>query len=159
MIMAQKRKTKKNTLITESYEIEVEDWEVNYHFGMNIAPKDFIEGVYWEYSKLILIGRIILPAFEKASKTRIEIADDPKLDDHWQPKPTIISAKAIGWMEIPRGDDRLILYCSVPSRSLPYIALAVQSGKIKYTSIFGTKLKWKQGTISSLSLSTQREEE
>ena len=40
--MAQKRKTKKNTMITESYEIEVEDWEVNYHFGMNIVPKDLL---------------------------------------------------------------------------------------------------------------------
>jgi hypothetical protein len=156
--MAQKRKTKKNTLITESYEIEVEDWEVNYHFGMNTAPKDLIEGVYWEYSKLILIGRIILPALEKASKARIEIADDPKLDDHWQQKPTIISAKAIGWMVIPRGDNSLIFYCSVPSRSLPYIALAVQSGKIKYATISGTKLKWRQGTISTLILSTHREE-
>lgn len=156
--MAQKRKTKENTLITESYEIEVVDWEVNYHFGINTVPKDLIEGVYCEYSKLILIGRIILPALEKASKARIEIADDPKLDDHWQPKPTIISAKAIGWMEVPRGDDRLIFYCSVPSRSLPYIALAVQSGKIKYSLIFGTMLKWRKGTISSLSLSTHREE-
>jgi hypothetical protein len=87
------------------------------------------------------------------------MADDPKLDDHWQPKPTIISAKAIGWMVIPRGNDNLTFYCSVPSRSLPYMALAVQSGKIKYASIFGTKLKWRQGTISSLSLSTHREEE
>jgi hypothetical protein len=51
MIMAKKRKIKRNTLITESYEIEVEDWEAGYYFGMNIAPKDLIEGVYWEYSK------------------------------------------------------------------------------------------------------------
>lgn len=157
--MAQKRKTKKNTLITESYEIEVEDWEVNYHFGINTLPEDLIDGVYWEDSKLILMGRIILPALEKVSKARIEIADDPKLDDHWQPKPTIISAKAIGWMVITGGDNILIFNCSVPSRSLPFIVLAVQSGKIKYASIFGTKLKWKKGTISSLSLSTHREEE
>ena len=159
MIMAQKRKTKKNTLINESYEIEVEDWEVNYHFGINTLPKDLIDGVYWEDSKLTLMGRIILPALEKVSKARIEIADDPKLDDHWQPKPTIISAKAIGWMVITREDNILIFNCSVPSRSLPFIVLAVQSGKIKYASIFGTKLKWRQGTISRLRLSTHREEE
>jgi hypothetical protein len=157
--LARKRKTKINTPIRESYQIEVEDWEVDYHFGMNTAPKDLIEGVYWEYSKLILIGRIILPSLKQASKARVEISGDPQMDDHWQPKPTIISAKAMGWMEIPRGDDRLILHCSVPSRSLPFIALAVQSGKIKYASIFGTKLKWRQGTISSLYLSTHREEE
>jgi hypothetical protein len=159
IIMAQKRKTKKNTPITQSYEIEIEDWEANYYFGMNIAPKDLIEGVYWEHSKLILIGKILSPVLINASRARIEIKDDPRLDDHWQPKPTIISAKAIGWMEILRGDDKLMLYCSVPSRSLPYIVLAVQSGKIKYASIFGTILKWRQGTISSLGLSIHREEE
>ena len=156
--MAQKQKTKTNIPIKESYEIEVKDWEADYHFGINTAPKDLIEGVYWEYSKLILMGRILLPALDKATRARIEISGDPQLDDHWQQKPTIISAKAIGWMEIPRGDDRLILYCSVPSRSLPYIALAVQSGKLKFALIFGTKLKWRRGTISSFSLSTHREE-
>lgn len=123
-----------------------------------MAPKRVIEGVYWKILRLILIGKIISPALVKASKARIEISADPQMDDHWQPKPSIISAKAIGWMEIPREDDRLICYCSVPSRSLPYLALAVQSGKIKYVSIFGTKLKWRQGTITSLSLSAHREE-
>ena len=157
--MAQKRKKKKNTLINESYEIEVEDWEVSYYFGINMAPKDLIEGAYWETSKLILIGRIILPVLKKTSKATIEIAGDPQMDDHWQSKPTIVSAKAIGWMEIPRGDNKLIFCCSVPSRSLPCITLAVQSGKIKYASLFGTRLKWRRGTISSLSLSKHGEDE
>jgi hypothetical protein len=159
MIMTKKRQTKRNIPITEWYEIEVEDWEVDYHFGMNIGPKDLNEGVYSEYFKLILIGKIILPSLKQASRARIEISGDPQMDDHWQPKPTIISAKAMGWMEIPRGDDILIFYCSIPSRTLPYIALATQSGKIKYASIFGTKLKWRQGTVTRLSLSKYREEE
>jgi len=44
--MARKGKTKEKTLMTESYEIEVEDWEFDYHFGINMLPKDLIEGVY-----------------------------------------------------------------------------------------------------------------
>ena len=155
--MAKKRRIKKNTPTTESYQIEVDDWEVYYSFGL--APKRLMEGAYWEISKLILIGKIIFPVLKKISKARIEIAAEPQMDDHWQPEPTIKSAKAIGFMEILRGDEILIFYCSVPSRSLPYAALAVQSGKIKYVSIFGTKLKWRQGTISSVSLSTHREDE
>ncbi len=158
MIMVQKRKKQKNIVIRERYEVEVEEWEVDYFFGINTVPK-VIDGVYWEGSRLILLGRIISPNLEKVSKARIEIAADPQLDDHWQSKPTIISAKAMGWMEIPRGDDRLIFNCSVPSRVLPYLTLAVQSGKIKYASISGTKLKWRQGTISCLGLSTHREDE
>ena len=157
--MAKKCKTKKEKPEKECYEIEVEDWEVYYHFGLNTAPKDLIEGVYWEHSKLTLTGKILSPPVKKASKARIEIAVDPQLDDHWKAKPTIISAEAIGWMEIPRGDDTLIVYYSIPSRSFRYITLAVDSKKIKIASIFGTKLKWRRGTISSVSLSTNREEE
>jgi hypothetical protein len=126
---------------------------------LNTGPKDLFDGVYREYSNLILTGNILSPSLEKAGKARIDISDDPQLDDYWKPKPTIISAKAIGWMQIPRGDDTLIFYCSVPSRSLPFIVLAVKAGKIRYISIFGTKLKWRKGTIESISLSANREEE
>ena len=118
---------------------------------------DSIDDVYWESSKLILTGKILSPALEKAGKTKIDIEAYPKMDDHWKEKPTIISAKEIGWMEIPRGDDTLIFYCSIPSYSLPYVALAVDSGKIKYVSIYGTKLKWRKGTISSVWLSKELE--
>jgi hypothetical protein len=156
--VAKKRKTKKKEPEKEYYEIEVEDWEANYHFGLNPASRHSTEGVYWEYSTLVLTGKILSPLLKTASKARIEIAGDPQLDDHWKAEPTIISAKAIGWMQIPRGDDTLILHCSIPSRSFRYITLAVDSKKIKFALVFGTKLKWRQGTISSISLSTNREE-
>jgi|GEM_PF-855554 len=158
-IMARKKKTnKKDVIIKEYYEIEVKDWEVSCHFGINTAPKDLIPGLFWEGSTLILTGGIISPLLDKANRVVIQISANPQLDDHWQSKPTIISAKAIGWMEIPRGDDRLIFNCSVPSQSLLFIAIAIQVGKIKYVSISGTKLKWRRGTISSINLSTHREE-
>ena len=159
LIMARKKKTNKKDVIKEYYEIEVKDWEVSCHFGINTAPKDLIPGVYWEGSTLILTGGIISPLLDKANRAVIQITANPQLDDHWQPKPTIISAKAIGWMEIPRGDDRIIFNCSVPSQSLLFIAIAIQAGKIKYVSIFGTKLRWRQGTISSINLSAHREDE
>lgn len=157
LAMAKRAKAKKNNVSIESYQIEVNGWEIYYHFGM--APKGIIEGVYWEGAHLILLGRLFSPTLENASKAKIEIAGDPQLDDHWQSKPTIISAKATGWMEIPRGDDSVTFNCSVPSHSLTYLALAAQSGKIRYASITGTKLKWRQGTISHLSLSTNKEDE
>lgn len=81
------------------------------------------------------------------------------MDDHWKEKPTITSAKTIGWMEIPRGDDTLIFYCWIPLQSMSFITLAVDSGKIKYVSIYGTKLKWRKGTISSIWLSKELEED
>lgn len=156
--MVRKRKTNKDVPIPETYEIQVEDWEVYYHFGINTAPKDLVDGAYWEFTNLVLLGSILSPTLKSATKARIEFRDDPQMDDHWQPKPTIISAKAVGSMEIPRGDDTLIFYCSVPSRVLPFIALATQSGKVKFATIWGTVLKWRRGTVSTFSLSTKREE-
>lgn len=156
--MARKRRTK-NILETQSYVIEVQDWEAYYHFGINMAPRDLIPGAYWESPKVILTGRIVSPILANVSGARVEITADPQMDDHWQQKPTIISAKAVGWMEIPRGAEKLTFFCSVPSRSLPYIALAVQSGKIGFLSIDGTKLKWRKGTVSHFSLSAKKEEE
>lgn len=114
--MAKKRKKRKKKEPEKlRYDIKVEDCEIDYHFGINTMPQDLIRGVYWENSKVTLTGKILSPILEKASKTKIDIVADPQLDDHWKEKPTIISAKAIGWMEIPRGGDTLIFYCSIPS--------------------------------------------
>ena len=85
--------------------------------------------------------------------------DNPKLDDNWQPSPTVRSAKAIGWMEISRGDDTITFHCWVPSRSFNIIPLAVKSGKIKFASIHGTKLKWRKGEVLGIRLLENREEE
>jgi hypothetical protein len=156
--MAKKRKKKKKEPEKERYEIEVEDWEVAYRFEINTAPKDLVEGVFWEHSRLILKGKILSPVLGKASKIRVELADKPEMDDHWKAEPTITSAKAIGWMEIPKGDDTLTFYCWIPSRSLPFITVALDSGKIKFVTVWGTKLKWRKGTISSVSISKDREE-
>ena len=151
------RKQKKSELIRELYKIEVEGWEADYYFG--IAPKNIVDGVYWEGASLIITGKLISPILNAASKARVVIKGDPQLDDHWQLKPTIISAKAIGWMDIPRGDDRIIFYCSVPCHSLQYLAYTVNAKKIRYISINGTKLKYRQGTISNIDMSLQMEDE
>ena len=158
--MARKRKKRKmKKPENEYYEIELGDWEVNYHFGINTGPKDLVPGVYWEHSAIIMPGKILSPVIEKANEARIQIAAEPQMDDHWKAEPTIISAKATGWMEIPRGDDTLIFHCSIPSQSFHYVALAAHSRKIKFASISGTKRKWRQGTISNLRLSSHRDEE
>ncbi len=139
------------------YEIEIEDWEIDYFFALNNGPKDLFTGGYMGHSNVTLIGNLLSPYLEKASKAKVEIRDDPEKDDYCTKEQTIISAKAIGWMEIPRGDDTLIFYCTVPCRSLPFIVLAAKAKKIKYVSTFGTKLKWRKGTIEHISLSGHRE--
>ncbi|UCF81889.1 MAG: hypothetical protein JSV50_11765 [Desulfobacteraceae bacterium] len=157
--MAKKRR-KRKAPEKETYEIEVEEWEVYYYFG--ITPKtlnDTIRGTYWEIKKLTLLDKIISPELKNATKAIVDLSAEPEQDDHWSEKPTILSAKAIGFMEIPRGEEFLHVYCSVPPRFSNHIHMAIASGKIKCVSIFGTKLKWRKGTTFSITLSTNREEE
>jgi hypothetical protein len=162
--MARKRK-RKEVQTTEWYEIEVKGWEVSYHFSLNTAP-NLIEGEMWESSQLILNGILLSPVIssaktrpDKIRKIKIEVAANPKIDDYWQEKPTIVSARGVGWMTLLKGDDTLVFHCMVPSRSLAFIAVAAQSGKIRHVSISGSKLKWRQGTISSFTFVTNKEEE
>lgn len=149
-------KKKKNVPVIERYEIEVDDWEADYYFGL--APKNIIEGVYWEVSNLIIIGRLISPVLNIVGNVRVKIKADPEVDDHWKPNPTITAAKAIGRMAILR-DNTMEFYCSAPTYSLPYLAQAAHANKIRYISITGTKLRYKEGAISHISLSSQKEDE
>lgn len=157
--MAKKRKKRKPPEKLY-YEFEVEIWEGNYHLG--ITPKsleDVISGAYWETSQLTLIGKILSPELKIANKVKIDISAKPEMTDHWTKEPTIRSAKAIGFMEVPRGEDCLNIRCSVPPRLSQNIHVAVASGKIKYVSMFGEKLKWRRGLVFDVSFSTEREEE
>jgi len=150
------RKRKRNIPIIERYEVEVEDWAVDYYFGL--APENIIEGVYWEGSGLIIMGKLISHVLDIVNGVRVKINADPQLDDYCKPNPTIISAKAIGWMEILR-DNTMEFSCSVPSYSLSYLAQAGHANRIKYISITGTKLRYKQGTVRHINLSSQKEDE
>ena len=150
------RRKKKSVPVIERYEIEADDWEADYYFGLN--PRSNIEHVYWEISNLIIIGRLISPVLNIVGKVRVLINADPEVDDHWKPNPTITGAKAIGRMAILR-DNTMEFYCSVPTYSLPYLAQAAHANKIRYISITGTKLRYKEGVISHISLSSQKEDE
>lgn len=154
--MAKKRK-KKKVQENQRYEIEVMDWEVYHHFG--IAPKNLFKGSYWEISNLILSGKIISPELKIAEKAKIDLSSEPEMEDHWKTEPTILSAKAIGYMEVPRGEDVLQMHCSIPPRVSNNIQLAVASRKIKYVSVFGEKLKWRRALVFSVTLSAELEEE
>ena len=149
-------KKKKNIRENQRYEIKFRDWDVYQHFG--IPPKSLDFGVYWEISKLILLGDIVSPELKIAQKAKIGISSKPEMDDHWTTDPTISSSKAIGFMEVPRGEDVLQVHCSIPSRMSNNIHVAIASGKIKFVSVFGEKLKWRNGLVLGITLSTEMEE-
>ena len=84
--------------------------------------------------------------------------ETPELDNHWKQEAEE-EPEAIGFMEIPRGWDTLLVRCRVPARSFHSLPVTLAAEKIKYASLSGTVLKWRRGTVFSISLSTEREEE
>ena len=66
-----KRKSKKPE--NESYEIEVQDWKVYFHFGVNISRNRFDDGDYSEDSSLTLTGKILSPVLKNVSKAEVNI--------------------------------------------------------------------------------------
>ncbi|MFC1862880.1 hypothetical protein ACFL1Z_02875 [Thermodesulfobacteriota bacterium] len=156
--MPKKKKPKKKKVEYEDYQIEVQDWQADYSFLIN-KGKNFFNGVYSEYASIIVTGKILFPDLGKTKQARIDLVGDPEKDDHWQAKPSIASADSIGYTQMLRGDETLSFFAHIPMRALPHIAVTLNSSKIKYISIYGTKLKWKRGTITNISLTTVQEEE
>lgn len=154
----QKSKSKKEVQ-KEWYELLVEDWIMEYQFELNTAPKDLVPGLFWEHATCILIYKLTSPDLKYGNKARIEIVGKPELDDHWAPGTNVKSAIGIGSIEIPRGDDAIRFYCMVPSRSFQSIPIAASSGKIKYVTISGTKLRYRRGDVSGITLRTNCDED
>ena len=66
------KKRKPKELEYDIYEIELEDWEVDYNYGINKVPKDIILGDYWEHSELLLSGKILSSALKNAAQAKIK---------------------------------------------------------------------------------------
>jgi hypothetical protein len=68
----------------EWYEIEIEDWEVGYSFGINNSLLDLVPGGFWEYLRINLNGKIIRPTLKNASRAKVILISTWKLDDYYK---------------------------------------------------------------------------
>ena len=113
-IMAPKRiKRKRKKPENESYEIEVQDGEVYFHFGVNISRNRFDDGDYSEDSSLSLNGKIESPILKNVSKAEINIWESQELDDHWRDAPEENPPFSIGMMQILWDNETLHCICWV----------------------------------------------
>lgn len=154
-----RRKTKKKVTETERYEVQVGEWDVDFFFHLNQGNRDIFSGVFWEHSHVGFTGELLSPQMKYGNEVRVEVKCEPELDDHWQRNSTVEKYKAIGFFKVPRGSDIIEFNCWIPSRQFQYILTAAAADKIKFASIFGTKMKWRKGKIFNLDMSTFQEEE
>lgn len=144
----------------EFYVVEIDDWVASCSFHINRDPKRLVNpGVYVEDSTITLLGKVIMPVLKDTSRAEILLTESPELDVYWKDQERRSSIYSIGHLQILRDADKTFnMMCSVPSRSFRNIAIAAAAGKIKIASIWGTKLKWKQGWVSGINLATRQEE-
>jgi len=144
----------------EFYVVEIDDWETSCSFHINRDPRRLVNpGDYVEHSTITLLGKIIMPVLKDTSRAEILIMESLGLDDHWKDQERRNSSYSIGHLQILQDANKTFnMMCSVPSRSFRNVAIAAAAGKIKLASIWGTKLKWKQGWVSGINLATRQEE-
>jgi hypothetical protein len=157
--MAIKRKRKKRKEpVQERYEIEIEDWTVDLSFGGNLSNKTYFPGDFNEHSSLTFLSKITSPEIENTIKCRLIIAETVELEDHWK-KDQSTSTPSIGSITLLKNTNLLEIFCLVPPRFFKNILKAVNGKKIKFCSVYGTKLKWRSGIVHNISFSTEKEED
>ncbi len=85
MTMAKKpNKRKKKKPEKELYQIEIEDWKVNHHFGIHLSRNVYGPEYFREDSCLTLLGTITSPILKNVTKANINFCEEPELDDHFK---------------------------------------------------------------------------
>ena len=151
-----KRKFKKPEPVL--YYIDINDWGADYGFGVE-TPRKHREDDYWEHINLNLHGEIIYPVSEKTSMALIKIKPKIEIDDCWKEPPSEKPPKIIGIYDLPRDNSRIQFICWIPARSFQPLCALVAGGKIKYATVQGSRMKWRQGEIYYFELTSTRDEE
>jgi hypothetical protein len=150
------RKPKKPEL--EFYTIGISNWEMSCSFGINKGSR-LHASAYFEDNCLVLSGPLIYPQLKISSMARLRIWDNPALDDHWKQEHGPDPFNFLGSMTVTTDDNTLEFFSKVPSRSLQLMVLAVSAGKVSYASIWGTRLRYRQGYVHRVELTQNLDEE
>jgi hypothetical protein len=147
-----KRRTsrRRSTQDYEHYFVRVDHWEHYYGFG----PGDprFHDTVYNHTETLSWTGHVILPEGFKYPKALVTLsAHEGMMAESTKPNPTIGSMYARG--------QEINAYVFIPAEHMGQLVGLAVSGRLKTISFVGEPLKWRQGLIRSISLSTEIEKE
>lgn len=132
-----RKKQTKDELCT--YCVEVINWEMPYSFSVNFNKK-LIEGPFWEHINLKIEGKLVYPEKFTDKNIQILILGDRRLSQVVQ-KPKDYhryEPNSVGMLTL-RGENREFLG-SIPFDVLNGISIQLQSGKIKYLILNGSRL-------------------
>jgi hypothetical protein len=134
----------------EHYFVAVDRWEHYYGFGrgdprFHTTPYSHTETLSWT-------GRVIHPEGLKYPKAVVTLsAREGLMAENAKSDTSIGSMNA--------RDQEISAYVFIPAEHMGQLVGLAVSGRLKTISFVGEPLKWRQGLIRSISLSTEIEEE
>lgn len=145
------RKRRQRRDETVRYTLTVTGWDYYYTFGPGHPRWD--PGLYSELATLDLWGSLTKPVGDRHRRAMVTLSARTGLLQENRPEP----AKTVG--SLTSRDEALSGYVFVPAERLSELVTVSVSGRIKTVEITGTKLKWRQGSIIRLSITTKLDEE
>lgn len=146
-----RRKAQKEELV--SYFVKVADWHYSYSFRGGDPKSRWDEGRYNELATLSFTGDLIQPKDSRHKNAEVTLsARTHMMDEPVGDKPASIGSLSAS------GND-LSAYIFVPVERLSELTAVAQSARVQTIHIVGSKLRYRSGTISSMSLDTHYDEE
>jgi hypothetical protein len=153
------------------YSILIDGWSCDYSFGLNsmfnpLRPyKDSWDSIYHEpfteRRSFVFKGKFLEPRQLKEQKVEINLTQRHHLNEVERDKNlfyyTEHPPKAVGFLEKEKSGSRC--YVSFPEDAMQIVLEAASADKIKFITLYGEKMRYRQASIFNFSLREKAEDD
>ena len=127
------------------YVVEIENWDWSYSFGLDQSRNR--DAPYREFRHLHITGKLLRPRSFRTDQVEITLMPDVRLKEE---KRNRDEPHAVGALIMDRGLLHVLL--PFPADALMPALQALTAGKLRYVTIDGSPLHYRQGSIKYFSL-------
>ncbi|MGH7014765.1 MAG: hypothetical protein ACREEL_11540 [Stellaceae bacterium] len=149
--MGVKRQQERKPVEWVHYVVTVTGWDHYYSFG--VGHKKYDSTPYRELHTLSFRGDLIRPGGSACRSATVTLSAKSSLLN----ETDFEAVKSIGLMEVH--DNHINAYIFMPEERMSELAAVAISGRVKVVSVTGHKLKWRRALATSVSLSTEFNED
>jgi len=131
----------------ETYIVELENSECDYSIGLNLMKNKL--GAYSEYCHPKISGKIIRPDLKSIPTAKITLIANRHMDEELSERNTFRHEPvAVGHLETRSGELQGSM--SIPFSAIGMIMQGIATGQIRYVTMHGSKLRYRQTLITSI---------
>ena len=140
-----RRKSKRRLNLNVYYVVEIDNWDWGYNFGLDESR--YRDEPYREFRHLRLTGKLLRPRNVKADAVEVTLMPDAKLKEESRKRD---EPRSVGALISSRGQLQVLL--PFPSDALEPVLQTLIANKLRYVTINGSPLHYRQGLVKSFSL-------